>query len=229
LRTPKTGSWSPRLRPGRSLLNVLTAVRPIALALAAWFGVLLAAWGARADGLTPAEADRLARAETVVRTESIERNGRRYVGGVAYAILDTSPADLEALLVNDEAWRRIMPKARSACRVGTEGGDALVEMTHGTPLLQATYTIRVRREAHNVRFWLDPRRPHDIEDAWGFLRAVPRPDGRTLVTYGVLIDMGPGLLRDLFEERVRAVALTVPDRVRDLLLERSATSVRASR
>ncbi len=217
------------MRPASSLLNVVNAVWPIAFALAACIGVLSAESGARADGLTPAEADRLARAETVVRNESIERNGRRYVGGVAYAILDTSPADLEALLVNDEAWQRILPKARSACRVGTEAGDALVEMTHGTPLLHATYTIRVRHEAHNVRFWLDPRRPHDIEDAWGFLRAVPRPDGRTLVTYGVLIDMGPGLLRDMFEERVRVAALTVPDRVRDLLLERSATSVRASR
>jgi hypothetical protein len=217
------------LRQASSLLNIASAVRPIALALAAWFGVLLTASGTRADGLTRAEVDRLARAETVVRTESIERHGRRYVGGVAYAILDASPADLEALLVNDEAWRRIMPKTRAARRVGTEGGDALVEMTHGTPLLHATYTIRVRHEAHNVRFWLDPRRPHDIEDAWGFLRAVARPDGRTLVTYGVLIDMGPGLFRDMFEERVRAEALTVPDRVRDLLLERSATSARASR
>jgi hypothetical protein len=40
------------------------------------------------------------------------------------------------------------------------------------------------------------------------------------VTYGILIDLGPGLLRSLFEERVRQLALTVPERVRGLLLER---------
>jgi hypothetical protein len=131
--------------------------------------------------------------------------------------------------VTDDAWRRILPKARSSRRVGMAGTDALVEMTHGNALVHATYTMRVRHDGHGVRFWMDTRRPHDIEDAWGFLHAMPRADGRTLVTYGVLIDMGPGLLRDMFEDRVRDAALSVPDRIRGLVLERNAASARASR
>ena len=70
-----------------------------------------------------------------------------------------------------------------------------------------------------LRFWLDRGRPHDIEDAWGFLRASPMADGRTLLTWGILVDMGPPL-RDLFEGRVQAPALTVPERVKDVLAER---------
>ena len=46
---------------------------------------------------------------------------------------------------------------------------------------------------------------------------------RTLVTYGVLVDLGPGLFRDLFEERVKNAALTVPDRLRTFVRERDAT------
>jgi hypothetical protein len=69
---------------------------------------------------------------------------------------------------------------------------------------------------------MDPSLPHDIEDAWGFFRADPTDDGHTLVTYGVLFDMGNGLLRDLFETKVLAMAMTVPDRMRDLLSERRA-------
>jgi hypothetical protein len=102
-------------------------------------------------------------------------------------------------------------------------------VTHGNALLQVSYTMRVQRDARSARFRLEPRRKHDIEDVWGFLRAEPLADGRTILTYGVLIDMGPGLLRDLFENRVRETALTVPERIRGLMVERSAAGQRASR
>jgi len=191
--------------------------------------VVLAATAAKADGLSTAERDKLVRGETVVRTQSLRRGDRRYVGGVAYGIVDVPADDLARLLANVDTWRRILPKTRSVRRVGASGDDALVELTQGTALLQATYTMHVRRVGRVVRFWMDPRRPHDIEDAWGFMRSEPTADGRTLVTYGVLIDMGDGLLRDLFEERVRELALSVPDRVRDLVLERNAAGRSASR
>jgi hypothetical protein len=108
------------------------------------------------------------------------------------------------------------------------GEDALLEVTHATPLLQAAYTMRLHRRGREVRFWIDTTRPHDIEDAWGFLRVEPTADGRSLVTYGVLVDMGGGLLRDLFEERVRRAALSLPERLRDVAaLERATGGTRA--
>jgi hypothetical protein len=76
---------------------------------------------------------------------------------------------------------------------------------------------------------MDPARAHDIEDVWGFFRAEPMGDGRTLVTYGILIDMGDGILRDMFEGRVRELALEVPDRVRDVVVQRQARGRRAMR
>lgn len=44
----------------------------------------------------------------------------------------------------------------------------------------------------------------------------PNEDGtpRTLLTFGVLVDMGPGLARALYEERMRAAMLGVPQLVR---------------
>ncbi len=182
------------------------------------------------------EAGRLSCGATVVRAQALDSASRRYVGGVAYVLLDESPANLARLLDDVDVWRRIVPKTRNARRLNphaggirapgdrTEGaseppGDARVEMTSGTALVQAQYTMRVRREGAVVRFWMDPSRRHDIEDAWGFVRAEPAADGRTLVTYGVLIDLGPGIVRDLFESRVRTLALSVPDRLRDLVDE----------
>ncbi|HXN33627.1 MAG TPA: hypothetical protein VN894_17280, partial [Polyangiaceae bacterium] len=191
--------------------------RSIAVALVAaslWVGAF-----ARADGLSPSETDRLLRGSTVARTQAFEREGRRYVGGVAYAIVDAQAWELAALLDDVGGWRQFLPKTRDARHVGTQAGDTFVEVTHGSAIVHVNYTLRVHREANVVRFWMDPSRPHDIEDAWGFFRSDPLEGGRTLVTYGILIDMGDGLLRTLFEDRVRGLALTVPDRVRGLLLE----------
>lgn len=163
---------------------------------------------------------------TVARTQVFERAGRRYVGGVTYSVFDAQADELVALLDDVNGWRRILPKTRGVRRVGSgsSAGDFLLEVTHGSAIVQVTYTLRVHREGNVVRFWMDPARPHDIEDAWGFFRSDPLDGGRTLVTYGILIDMGDGLLRNLFEDRVRSLALTVPDRVRGLLLQRRTTA-----
>jgi hypothetical protein len=184
---------------------------------------------ARADGLSASETDRLLRGDTVAREQQLQRGDRRYVGGVTYTILDARAADLASVLDDVRSWRRFLPKTRDAQHVGSAGTDALVEITHGSALVKVAYTLRVHREGNVVRFWMDPSRPHDIEDAWGFFRAEPMPDGRTLMTYGILIDMGDGLLRDMFEDRVRELALEVPDHVRSVLLHRVARGQRASR
>jgi hypothetical protein len=182
-----------------------------------------------ADVLSASDYGRLVHGDTVVFKQALQRGGRRYVGGVAYALVDAHGEDVATLMANPDAWRRVLPRTRSVRWMGSIAGDRLIEVTHGTAVLQAGYTMRVRRSGRSIRFWMDPDYPHDIEDAWGFVRTEDAPDGRTLVVYGVLIDMGPGLMRDLFEEKVRDAALTVPQRMRGWLLERSAQGRRASR
>ena len=191
--------------------------------------LLLAGASARADRLSVPETDRLLRGDCVARTQDLRRGMRRYVGGVAYKIIDASPEDLAALLDDVNRWGLFLPKTRDAHRVGTVGDDPLVQITHGSALVQVGYTLRVHREANTVRFWMVSARAHDIEDVWGFFRAEPIGDGRTLVSYGVLIDMGDGILRDMFEDRVRELALEVPDHVRDVVLQRQARGQRAAR
>jgi hypothetical protein len=181
---------------------------------------LIASASARADGISPAEMDRLDRGGTVARLQTVEHDDRRYVGGVTYTVFDAPAGDVAALVDDVKGWQRFLPKTRAARLVGVAGDDALVEVTHGSALVHVAYTMRIHREGNVVRFWLDANRPHDIEDLWGFFRAEPFEGGRALVTYGILIDMGAGLLRNLFEDRVRELALTVPQRVRGILRER---------
>jgi hypothetical protein len=203
---------------------VVRSLTPIAAT-----ALLLASSAARADGLSPDESARLLHGESVSRAQELDRAGKHYVGGVTYEVVDAEPAQLAALLDDVSSWRRFLPKARETARVGESGGDPLVTITHGSALLQVSYTLRVHREGDVVRFWLDRGRPHDIDDAWGYLRATPMAHGRTLLTWGILVDMGPGLLRELLEDKIQAQALRVPDRVRDVVYERTARGERASR
>lgn len=169
---------------------------------------------ARAEGLSADEQARLARHETVIREQTFARGDRRYVGGVTYTLLDAPVGEIAAILESPDALRRVLPKTKTAELVGRRGGDALIELVQGTSLVETTYTIRMRRSANESRFWLEPSLPHGIDDAWGFFRYEPvlTPTGepRVLLTYGVLVDVGPGLVRDLFEERLRAALLSVP-------------------
>lgn len=196
---------------------------------AAVSAAVFASSGARADGLSSAEGARLAHGDVVTRTQQLDRGPRHYVGGVSYAIVDATPAELAALVDDVSAWRRILPRTRDARRIGTDGGDVLAEITHGSLFVSVGYTMRLHREGNEVRFWLNRTRPHDIDDAWGYIRAQAMPDGRTLVTWAILVDMGNGMLRDMFESKVQQMALTVPERVKDVMTERNSRGRRASR
>lgn len=204
-------------------------MRYFGIPLALLASLVLASAPLRADGLSAPEIETLFRGQTVARKQTLERGGRHYVGGVTYALLDANADDVARLFDSADAWRRVLPETRSTRPVGTVDDDSLIEVTHGNAILQVTYTMRVHREPRSAHFRLEPRRRHDIEDVWGFLRAEPLADGRTILTYGVLIDMGPGLLRDLFEDRMRETALTVPERMRGLLIEQLSAGQRASR
>jgi hypothetical protein len=177
-----------------------------------------------ADAVSPLPSDeaRLAEGQTVSYPQSLTRHGKRYVGGVAYTVVDASLDELTAMLADPSAYRQVLPHARDARLMGTTDGDQLVEITQGLAFVQAGYTLRLRADDDHrrVRFWVDRSKPHDIDDAWGFFRVETLPDAedgspRVLLTYGILVDLGPGLIRDFFEDRIQASLLTVPQRLRE--------------
>lgn len=232
-----------RLRRGPSLFNLRPTVSRLPLTLRAATVALatagLAACAAprpaarvsldaaetRAGALTAAETEKLGRGETVVREETLEQGDKRYVGGFTYTLVDAPASELWTLFEDVDAYRRVLPKTQKARLVGHDGDDQLIELVQGNAFVQAEYTIRVRKdpEKRTVRFWLDPSRPHGIDDAWGFFRMQPfvteSGQPRLLLTYGILVDVGPGLVRELFEERVRAAMLSVPQNVRRYVVE----------
>ena len=186
------------------------------LAIAALVTCLFGAQSSRADTLTMNESARLEAGGTVVRPVTIDDDGdARLVGGVTYTILDASVAELVPLFDDEAAYREILPRTKDA-KVVRDGAVRHVAMRTGNAMVEGVYTLFMRQASPTeLRFWLDRRAPHDLEDAYGYFRftaLAPGHDGRprTLLTYAIAIDIGAGILRDLFEERVRAASLTLP-------------------
>jgi hypothetical protein len=170
------------------------------------------------------ESARLARGDTLTFEQTVDKPNHHYVGGVTYTVVDATAGELTSLLEDVRAYRQLLPHTKQARLIGVNGNDFFVELRQGTALLETAYKIRVRREdgGRLFRFWLDATKPHGIADAWGFFRVSPLQDGptapRVLLTYGILVDVGPGIVRDLFEERLRTLVLTVPQLVRQYAL-----------
>jgi hypothetical protein len=202
---------------------------PSIVRLGLFLGLVMASTVARADSLSSAEIDRLMRGQTVSRKQDVRQGMHRFVGGVSYTVVDWRPDDVANLLYDVGLWKRLIPRVHEVHRISNAGNDPRVEVHHGNPFISVAYSMRVRREGRVVRFWMDPTRPHDIQDVWGYFRPEQLPDGRTLIKFGILIDLGDGMIRDLFEDAVRDLALGIPDNVRTVIVERTARGRRAAR
>jgi len=199
---------------------------PRALLRACAFGAAIAvacvaAPAGAGSELTPNEIAALDSGRPVVREETVERAGHRYIGGVGYVVIDALPTEVAAALDDVRAYKQILPSTRSVRWIGmTRSGDTLVELEQGNALAHGKYTIRVKREravdddASTFRFSIDPRFSHDIPDANGFFHLEARGD-RTLLTYLVMVDLGDGIFQRLFEGRVRRAALSAPALVKN--------------
>jgi len=188
------------------------------------FGVLMMVpRTASADALSEAEIARLGRGETVIRPETLTLDGRRYVGGVTYTVLESSGEQLLAIVEDESAYREVMPRAKFVQRIPSRDAAILMEVHHGNALVDAGYTMRLEKEPDKgrIRFWVDLARPHDVEDACGFFRYVALPPRagtpRVLLTYAVLVDLGNGVMRSLYEDRVKGAMFTVPQLLRSHL------------
>ncbi|MDB4993761.1 MAG: hypothetical protein JWM74_1193 [Myxococcaceae bacterium] len=192
------------------------------------FALALASPARAEGGLSSDEMGQLSRGETVVRAQDMEAQGRRYVGGVTYTVLEASAEELMAVLDDPHAFTEFLPKTKFAERVAAHGRDSLMELHQGNALVDAAYTLYIRKEPERgrVRFWLDLSRPHAIDDAWGFFRYqaldATTQAPRTLMVYGALVDLGPGIIRELYEERLRRVMLAVPQLVRQYIARSAA-------
>jgi hypothetical protein len=180
----------------------------------------------RVEELSDAEQRTLVAGRTVSRKVRFSRGrGSAYVGGVSYQVVRASPAEVLKALSDVRALPHALPRTLAADLVSSDGRTARVELTQGKAPFLAKYTVHLEqaREGDAIKFWLDPSRPHDVRDVWGYFRVTPFAGGRTLVTVAVALDIGPGLARMLFEDGVERIILRAPDKIRAFVEPRAVS------
>jgi carbon monoxide dehydrogenase subunit G len=152
----------------------------------------------------------------------LERAGQRYVGGISYALVRAEPAQVFEVLNQLATLSQVLPSTRNTRIIDRSGNRVRVELEQGNSVVSTTFTVFFELEPPDsqfdprvVRFWLDPSKPHSVDDLWGFFRATRYDEQHSLVTVGALVDLGPGVIRMLFEERIQRSILRMPNRIRD--------------
>jgi carbon monoxide dehydrogenase subunit G len=170
-----------------------------------------------APGFSLAERETLLGGEIVSRPMHFDTDAGSYVGGLSYSIVRAPASTVLVALSNVETLPQALPRTKSARLIDVQGSEARVELVQGKGALEATYTIRIERVPgrSELRFWLDPTRPHDIEDVFGFFRVEPFGEGRSLVTVAAALNLGSGVASLFFSDAIQRTVLSAPRQIRD--------------
>lgn len=184
--------------------------------------------GQRGQALTGAERSALVAGRTVGRPLRFARGDGSYVGGVAYQVVRATPGEVLRVLADVAAWPAALPRTERAELVSSDGRSARIELVQGKSPFVVKYTLHLEQnvKGDGIRFWLDPTRPHDVKDVWGYFRVQAFGNEFTLVTMAVALDLGPGLPRMLFEDRVERAILRAPAKIRAFVEPRALATAR---
>jgi polyketide cyclase/dehydrase/lipid transport protein len=173
-------------------------------------------------GLSAEEHQLLRAGGRVEQFIELDRQGQRYVGGVSYTVVRAEPRQVFEVLNQLATLSQVLPGTRSTRVIDRSGNRVRVELEQGNSVVSTTFTVFFQLEEPGdrfdpqvVRFWLDRSQPHSIEDAWGFFRATRYDAQHSLVSVGALVNLGPGLIRMLFEQRIQRSILRMPNRIRE--------------
>jgi ribosome-associated toxin RatA of RatAB toxin-antitoxin module len=177
-------------------------------------GLALGATPARAEDreLTKDEKHRLGLGELVVRPRAEQRGGQELIGGAAWQVIDARPEVVWQALMDTPRYRRFMPRVLESKLVGQRGDVRTVFVRQGSELLDASYYMKVRviEAQRDITFAIDDSRPHDLRAAWGFYAVRPYGPNRTLLAYGIMADIGGGIVTGMLRGTIHEWMLKVP-------------------
>lgn len=136
-----------------------------------------------------------------------------YVGGVAVMRVIAPPEVVGNYISNVATIPDWLPITIRADLIGKPGCDIIIELEQGFDAYSKIYSIHGFRIGNMVQWRLDPSRPHDIDDLWGYFKMIPHGE-HTLLVMGIAADLRLGPMGLLVEERGLERLLQLPNDIR---------------
>jgi len=159
-----------------------------------------------------AEQERLARGGLVTRPTARARGQLRLVGGTSWQVVRQPPEVVWRAALDTPRYPQMLPRVSEARVIASDPRARTVYVRHAGGGVDARYYLktRVSHAGKSLRFGLDDRRPHTIRAAYGFLTVRAWRPGQSLITYGVMADVGTGVLIGLLRPTIQTWILRVP-------------------
>ncbi len=189
-------------------LSILTA-----LATLSWSSLGVAQPRSLSRPLSTAERAILERGETVLRPYTERRGSLELFGGTSYQVIDLQPAECWAALHDDASRiRHMLPQVQRATELAVRGNHRSMRFEHRAGPATPSYTVdfEYRDDQRILVFRLDESAENDIDVAWGFFKLRSWEGGRTLVSFGVMADIGDGFISDALRPTVHEWILKIP-------------------
>lgn len=168
------------------------------------------------QGFSPDERARLLAGELVARPITRREGAYHLVGGVSWQIVRAPVDEVWEVVLNTAIYPRLIPSLDEIEVIEEREDLRVVRMHHSYSVASAEYFSRVRidRDNHQIRFDLDRSRPHQLRAGRGFL-SLRTHRGDTIVSWGVLADVGAGMVMQVFGPLLHDWMLRVPRCIRD--------------
>jgi len=181
------------------------------------FALLWIPGAAKADTFTADEQAALDRGEVVRQPLAADSNGEGYLGGTSYVVVDAAPDAVWRAMQDVNSFPNIFPRTLAAEVISDRGNRKVVKMTQGTSIIAISFYVLYRfdEEARKVSWEMIQDQPHDLDDTRGYWQVEAHGDGKSLVTYVNVINIGQGAVLALFSEAIQNGLLGVPGNLRD--------------
>jgi hypothetical protein len=128
-------------------------------------------------------------------------NNRSYLAALSYSGVARPKSEVFRIMSTPEELPKALPVTRDTRFVNNNSQMYVVQ---GTFLIHGSYTLHwvVDEPSGLVRFWLDPKLPHDITDVVGYFRVEEQAPDRCLLTVAVAVDIGDSPVAGMFKGKI---------------------------
>lgn len=165
-----------------------------------------------AGGLTAEDKQLLASGQLVMKPKNEQRGSLKLFGGQSWQVVDVPVETAWRAMEDLPSYKRIIPLATESNVKGQNGDEIDLAIRQQWGPVDISYVLQTTLDPEKrvMMFRLDHSQGHEIRAGWGFLRARPWKGGKTLVSFGAMVDIGDGVLVSIIRPAVRKDLLRIP-------------------